>query len=197
MLKFNILNAEKMRKLLITFLCLIFHSICIGQSFNLSDPSQLDSFISLQKSQTEGPELGSKFPEFDYLDLNGATLKSIDLQDKLVVINIWFVGCKGCKQEENNLRKLTQEFSDNEEIVFLSFSMSSPQKIERYYAKNEDFGYQTSSVERKWVESNFSIRTSPTHLVVKDGILVEKITAAIFNPQLLDWFRDRIYYFLE
>ncbi|MDR7128778.1 cytochrome oxidase Cu insertion factor (SCO1/SenC/PrrC family) [Algoriphagus sp. 4150] len=52
-----------------------------------------------------------------------------DLKDKLIILNTWFVGCKGCKEEEENLKQLTEEFKDRKDIVFLSFAMSSPQKI--------------------------------------------------------------------
>lgn len=179
------------------FFFLFIQVISFGQSYNLADKAQFDSYIIQQKSQTEGPELGEKFPEFEYQNLQGKVILSEDLKDKLVVINSWFVGCNGCKQEEENLRKLTQELSDNENIVFLSFAMSSPQKIERYFSKRGDFGYQTASVERKWLESNFKVRLSPTHFIVKNGLLVEKISMPIADQHTFDWYKNRILSFTE
>lgn len=179
------------------FFFLFIQVISFGQSYNLADRAQFDAFIEKYKSQTLGPELGEKFPEYEFRNLQGEVIHSEDLKDKLVVINSWFVGCTGCKQEEENLRKLTQEISDNENIVFLSFAMSSPPKIERYFSKRGDFGYQTASVERKWLESTFLVTVSPTHFIVKDGVLVEKITLPIASEQTFDWYKNRILSFTE
>ncbi|WP_310100089.1 redoxin domain-containing protein [Algoriphagus sp. 4150] len=73
--------------------------------------------------------MGDKFPEFEFVDLEGNKTDYKDLKDKLIILNTWFVGCKGCKEEEENLKQLTEEFKDRKDIVFLSFAMSSPQKI--------------------------------------------------------------------
>ncbi|WP_268035644.1 TlpA family protein disulfide reductase [Algoriphagus sp. PAP.12] len=186
-----------MRYLLLTLSILCFSPLSFAQSHNLADKAQFEAFIEKYKSQTLGPELGEKFPEFEYRNLQGEVIYSDDLTDKLVVINSWFVGCTGCKQEEENLRKLTQELSGDKKIVFLSFAMSSPQRIERYFSKGGDFGYQTATVERKWIESTFLVTVSPTHFIVKDGVLVEKITLPIANEQTLDWYKNRILSFTE
>ena len=126
------------------------------------------------------------------MDLEGNKLEFSELKEKVIVLNTWFVGCTGCKQEEENLKKLTEELKDHKDIVFLSFAMSSPQKIERYFSKNGDFGYKTASVERKCVNENFKIEISPTHYIIKDGILVELISMPIFSPEILYWYKNRI-----
>lgn len=134
---------------------------------------QLEAFVKNQKDQTLGLPIGSNFPEFDYVDLDGTKIENDDLKDNLIVLNTWFVGWTGCKYEEEFLKKLTSDFKDRDDIVFLSFSMSSPKKIERYFSKRGDFGYKTASVSREWVNETFKITLSPTHYIIKDGILVE------------------------
>lgn len=182
-----------MKKLsLILFALLGSYTFCLSQSFNLSNPEGLEAFIDVCRKNTEGIAIGSEFPEFEHVDLAGNVLNNDDLKNKLIVLNTWFVGCTGCKQEEENLEMLTEELKDREDIVFLSFAMSSPQKIERYFSKRGDFGYKTASVDGAWVKENFKIELSPTHYIIKDGILVELISMPIAAPQLLDWYKNRI-----
>ncbi len=177
---------------LVLFALLGSYTFSMSQSNTLSNPEVLESTVENARKVTLGLPIGSKFPEFDYVDLAGNRIEYSELRDKLIVLNTWFVGCTGCKQEEENLKKLTEELKDREDIVFLSFAMSSPQKIERYFSKRGDFGYKTASVDRKWVNENFNIELSPTHYIIKEGILVELISIPIYSPQLLDWYKNRI-----
>ena len=182
-----------MKKLsLILFSLLASYSSSMSQGFNLSKPEEFENFINFERERTLGLPIGSEFPEFDYIDLDGNKLEYTDIKDKLIVLNSWFVGCSGCKQEEEYLKKLTEDFKDRNNIVFLSFAMSTPQKIERYFSKRGDFGYKTASVDKKWVSENFKIELSPTHYIIKDGILVELISIPIFSSELLDWYKNRI-----
>lgn len=187
-----------MKKLtLVIFTLLTSASFSMSQGYNPAVPSEFEAFVKINKDQSLGLPIGSNFPEFDYIDLDGTKFEYADLKDKLIVLNTWFVGCTGCKQEEEFLKELTSDFKDRDDIIFLSFAMSSPQKIERYYSKRGDFGYKTASVERKWVIENFKIQLSPTHYIIKDGILVELISMPIATSQLLDWYKNRITSFLD
>lgn len=53
---------------------------------------QLEAFVKNQKDQTLGLPIGSNFPEFDYVDLDGTKIENDDLKDNLIVLNTWFVG---------------------------------------------------------------------------------------------------------
>ncbi|WP_339876167.1 TlpA disulfide reductase family protein [uncultured Algoriphagus sp.] len=182
-----------MKKLsLIIFALLGSYTYSMSQTNNLSKPGGLEDIFTNARERTLGLPVGTEFPDFEYIDLNGNKLEYSDLKEKLIVLNTWFVGCKGCKEEEENLKKLTQEFKDRDDIVFLSFAMSSPQKIERYFSKWGDFGYKTASVDKKWVNEKLKINSSPTHYIIKDGILVEQITISLSHYLLADWYKNRI-----
>jgi hypothetical protein len=70
--------------------------------------------------------------------------------------------------------------------------MSKEQKVQKHFEKNGSFGYETALMERKEVEEKYGVYTSPTHFIVKDGILVEKFTMPIAFDELLNWFEKRI-----
>lgn len=177
---------------LLFFFWIISFSVSYSQEYNLANPSELKEYIEVVKKSTEGPEIGSRFPDLTAFEFDGKKLSYEDLQEKLIVVNIWYVGCTGCKQEEPFLKKLTDEFSTTENVIFLNFSMSSPKKNERYFSKRGDFGYQTASVERSWVKEKLNITLSPTHFPIKNGVLEEKISLALAQPESLNWFKSRI-----
>lgn len=187
----------KSKAILFFLLSLFSLNITKAQGWDLANPESLEEFVQYYKSLTEGPRIGSEFPDISNFEFDGKKFSSEYLKDKLVIINIWFVGCTGCKQEEPFLKKLTEEFAENEEVLFLSLAMSSTQKVERYFSKKGSFGYQTASVDRKWVKENMNIITSPTHFIVKKGVLKEKITLPLAQKEIISWYKERISYYLN
>ncbi|MCH7398766.1 redoxin domain-containing protein [Belliella sp. DSM 107340] len=153
-------------------------------------------FSSAQKIKIEdqGPEVGSMFPDFEYETLDGEKVALGSYSDKVVVINTWFVGCSGCKVEEPYLAKLTEEYKDNDSVVFIALAMSSPNKIQRYLERNGDYGYLQVSVPRKEILEKYRVVISPSHFIVKDGVLVAKYIGSPMVPHYsnLELFREEI-----
>ncbi|WP_373496157.1 peroxiredoxin family protein [Aquiflexum sp.] len=142
----------------------------------------------------QGPEIEEVFPDFDYVTLAGNQVSLSSFSDKVVVINVWFVGCTGCKQEEPTLKKITDKYKDRDDVVFLAFAMSNPNKIEKYLQKNGDYGYQQISLTRQEVKEKFGVIISPSHFVIKDGILLSKFIGTPLIPYTsgLDLFQEGI-----
>lgn len=153
----------------------------------------LNSFGQILGIEPQGPPDNSTFPQFDYVTIDGDSINSENLADKIVIVNIWFVGCTGCKQEEPYLRKVTQHYQDDEDIVFLGFCMTKPDRIKRYLERNGEIGYKNISMNRDEVEKKYSVRLSPTHFLIKNGVLMAKLTGPI-TPELktLEWFEKEI-----
>lgn len=153
----------------------------------------LKLFSQHQGLEAQGPPDNSVFPLFDYVTIDGDSISSDDLSDKLLVINIWFVGCTGCKQEEPYLKSITEHYEGAQDIVFLGFCMSKPDKIRRYLERNGEIGYSNISLDRKEVNEKYGVEMSPTHFLIKNGILMAKYTGPI-TPQInsLKWFQDEI-----
>lgn len=171
-----VLNTKKPLMLFALFLLVNYYTF--GQNFGF---------------ESQGPPDNSTFPQFDYVTIDGDSISSKDLADKIVIVNIWFVGCSGCKQEEPYLRKVTELYQNDEDIVFLGFCMTKPERIKRYLEKNGEIGYTNISLGREEVKEKYGVVLSPTHFLIKNGILMAKLTAPII-PELktLDWFEDEI-----
>lgn len=142
----------------------------------------------------QGPEVGGIFPDFEYETLEGEKVDLASLSDKVIVINTWFVGCSGCKAEEPYLTKLTEQYKDNPNVVFLAFAMSSPNKIQRYLEKNGDYGYQQVSLSRKEMLDKYTVVISPSHFIIKDGVLIAKYIGSPMIPNYsnLELFKEEI-----
>jgi thiol-disulfide isomerase/thioredoxin len=143
----------------------------------------------------QGIPLGDVFPVLELTDIEG---KSLDFDpEKIYVVNFWFVGCTGCKQEEPFLKQLSGNFHGNEKVEFIGLCMSKESKIERYFLKREQFGFRTFSIGRKEVQENYNVRMSPSHMIVQNGKVAENITIPIADHVTLKWYKDRIQALLD
>ncbi|WP_157198624.1 TlpA family protein disulfide reductase [Mariniradius saccharolyticus] len=142
--------------------------------------------------RTQGPKVGNVFPFGFEKTIEGEQIENTALSNKTVLVKIWFVGCTGCVQEELFLKDVRDSFSGNPEVLFLGICMSSPEKAMRYIKKKSDFGYKTVHLNRKEVEMKYGVVTSPTHFIVKDGIVAEKFTLPVFNKEIANWLTNRI-----
>jgi len=177
-------------KMVLVFTIFFSVSICMAQT-NSEQPSGFP--IEMENVlRNQGPAIGSEFPLVNYLSMDWQVIPVESLKNKTLVINIWYVGCKGCKQEEPFLSKLSDSFKENDDILFLSFSMSHEDKTRKYFEKNGDFGYQTMLMKRDEVENKFNVVTSPTHFVIKNGILIEKFTYPVEQESIFNWYKQRI-----
>ncbi len=159
---------------------------------NFNDNSNLDKIevdakmlISSSRNVT-GKHIGEDFPVSHFVDINGNSIDFKKLKNKIVVINFWFVGCKGCRKEEPLLKKLTENYKDNEDVVFISFCNSKEASIKKYISKHGDFGYQIIELAgRHELKKIFGIREVPTHYIVYNGIIIENFSIPIFNNQMM------------
>lgn len=132
--------------------------------------------------EDQGPQVGGEFPDFLYETLDGVEFDFSSIKGEVVVINIWFVGCTGCKQEEPYLKEVAQKYKHRGDVIFLGFAMSSPSKIRKYLDKNGDYGFHQISLTRKEVKEKFNVVISPSHFIIKDGKLLSKFIGAPLVP---------------
>jgi peroxiredoxin len=140
-----------------------------------------------------GVKLGEELRPFKLVDIEGDSISSSDFNHKLLVLNFWFVGCTGCKQEEPNLLRLTEELK-NENIGFISICNSSNARAKMYTNRKGDFGYNVISIKsRDELERIFKlVNPFPTHMIIKNGIVKEYFNFALTTDDEINWFKERI-----
>ena len=73
--------------------------------------------LKLKTAIDETVEIGSKFPEFKAVDIDGKEWSTADVAGKPMVLNLWFTGCGPCRSEMPELSQWKNEMPD---IMFFS-----------------------------------------------------------------------------
>lgn len=107
---------------------------------------------------------GEDVANFSATDINGNKYKLKDLKGKIVVLNFWFIDCKPCRLEILELNKLTQDYKDSSNIVFLAFALDSKNELKRFL-KNNPFNYNIVD-NGKEIAALYNITAYPTHAVI-------------------------------
>lgn len=127
------------------------------------------------------PAIGSKFPSFAFVDINGDSVTSEMLEGKIALLNFTFVGCSGCKMEQFTLEKITKMYENRDDIVFINFINSAAWRIKWYLNKFGEKGYISIPIDKETYKEYFHIVTAPTHMFLVDGIVKENISAPLWS----------------
>ena len=87
-------------------------------------------------------KLVGKFPapQIKLTAIDGKEVNTQDFRGKIVVYNLWFVGCPPCVEEIPKLNEIVDEYQ-GKDVVFLGLSSSSKNDIENF-TKKYPFKYQ-------------------------------------------------------
>ena len=104
-----------------------------AQTFQSSfDPRS--SKVEQQFDQLRKCVIGLKFPSFKATTFDNRTYTQDDLKGKVVLINLWFIGCPPCVAEMPMFNELQNEFS-RKDFVILSFGLDDHKSIEEFIQK--------------------------------------------------------------
>ena len=182
---------------LFTFLLLISFFPLLGQnSVSLSYSTEEEHAQEWVKATTNwtGLPVGSPFPSKTFTTLDGKEFSIPGAGKKLYVVHFWFVGCGSFLAEEENLKKLREEFKDKEDIAFISFSSSPKEDLQKYFKEKGNFGYEVISMgSKKDTEDIFKVAASTTHMLVNDkGEIIENFTTSINFDEIYDVYKTKI-----
>jgi peroxiredoxin len=122
-------------------------------------------------------------PPMKLTAIDGKTVNTQELRGKIIVYNLWFVGCPPCMEEIPKLNELVDEFQ-GKDVVFLGMSSSSKNDIDGFIKKNP-FKYQLVPNSAAMMLGSFGEAASdgslkigfPMHIVVnREGLIVVKTT---------------------
>ena len=138
-------------------------------------PSWLDSSM--------WEEVNKKAPEYNLVTLEGDTIRSSDLDGKVVVMDFWATWCKPCKIQFPIVEQLYKEYKGNESVVFLVINplkgKETAEKAARYIAdSNHDLPF-VNDVKSLTYE-NLNVRALP-HIVIIDSQGTIRFTHTGFN----------------
>lgn len=114
-------------------------------------------------------KLGTDFPDFDVLDLNGNRLTKQDLKGKVIALNFWFVGCGPCEMERPELNALAQLYESNENVVFISFAKNNEEQLRTFLA-DHPFKFKPVPTDKDEIKTKFEVDSYPVTVIIdKEG----------------------------
>lgn len=118
-----------------------------------------------EKKITKTNKLGTDFPEFDLLDVNGNRLTRTELKGKVLVLNFWFIGCSPCEMERPSLNDLTKVYADNKDVVFISFAKNDKEQLTKFLAENPIL-YNVVPTDKDFIKTKFEINEYPVNIIL-------------------------------
>lgn len=114
--------------------------------------------------------------------MNGDRVELAALKGKVVVLNLWFVGCPSCMEEIKQLNQLVGEYQGKSDVVFLGLAATPKQDLQKFLVKNP-FNYTIIPNAQMIILSKFGTPDKngeinvpfPMHYVIdRDGTIALK-----------------------
>ena len=139
---------------------------------------------------------GKPLPDFVFKDILGNTYTPEDIKGKVVVINLWFMGCAPCIEEMPELNKLVKEYENNDAVLFLALALDEKSPRLDTFLETHVFNYNIVPGAQDYVVKKLPPTPFPTHIVLDRNSNVV-FTLAGYTPQVGKIIKSSISSFLE
>lgn len=119
----------------------------------------------------ESIKVGDTAPEFTLKDLQGNSLRLSSLRGKKILLNIWWLECKRCKDEMPLLQEIHRKWSPKG-LVVLAASPYDIDNVIRAYAQNNKLTFTMLVDPDKKLDRAYSVSGFPTTFFIDgDGVV--------------------------
>lgn len=154
-------------------------------------------YLGTEKQRKIAEEFGSNLydpyansiaVDFTYPDIDGKDVSLSDFVGKVVVVDVWATWCAPCKAEIPHLKKLEEEFADNDGVVFIGVSVDERKNYEKWrnMVRDEKLpGTHLFADGGRKIRNDYKIKGIPRFLVfAKDGSIVSAQAPRPSSPDL-------------
>lgn len=114
---------------------------------------------------------GTAFPKFSFKDLDGNLVTNESMKGKIIVIKCWYIHCTPCIREFPQVNKLTEEYKDRKDIVFMSLAEDSAEQLKTFLAR-KPLLYSVIPDMKEYMNNALQLNSFPTHFIInKEGII--------------------------
>lgn len=117
---------------------------------------------------------GTRLPHFDAEDEFGNIYNADNLKGKVVVINLWYMGCSWCLFEIPELNDVVDDFADKP-VEFLALGRDNLERIHAFLRKrNMEFKYRLIKPTKTIFDfgDNYVLAGWPGHIIINpDGVI--------------------------
>jgi len=119
---------------------------------------------------------GKQLPAFEFTDLNGNVYNKESIKGKTLVLKCWFINCVPCVKEMPALNQMVKQYSNRNDLLFVSLALDSPDKLKAFLTKTK-FDYAVVGDQEDYLARKLKINGYPTHLVVDgDGKILKVVS---------------------
>lgn len=140
-------------------------------------------------------DIGQPFPPFEAEDIRGTRFSSVQVQNKIVIVNFWATWCAPCIEEIPSLMKLINEFKGQIVLVGISADYSM-EEIETF--KKSFPGLDNENIVLIWDKDKSLMKRYNIAKLPESFILDKRLTLIKKISGTINWFNDNsISYFKE
>jgi len=117
---------------------------------------------------------GTVFPKFSFKDLNGNLVTNESMKGKIIVIKCWYIHCTPCIREFPQVNKLTEEYKDRKDILFISLAEDSAAQLKTFLAR-KPLSYSVIPDMKVYMNEALQLNSFPTHFILNKEVLIAKV----------------------
>jgi len=117
---------------------------------------------------------GTAFPNFSFKDLNGNLVSNESMKGKIIVIKCWYIHCTPCIREFPQVNKLTEEYKERKDILFISLAEDSPEQLKAFLAR-KPLSYAVIPDMKIYMNEKLDLNAFPTHFILNKEGLIAKV----------------------
>ncbi|WP_456314469.1 TlpA family protein disulfide reductase [Pseudomonas shirazensis] len=117
---------------------------------------------------------GTAFPKFSFKDLNGNMVSNESMKGKIIVIKCWYIHCTPCIREFPQVNKLTEEYKERKDILFISLAEDSPEQLKAFLAR-KPLSYAVIPDMKIYMNEKLDLNAFPTHFILNKEGLISKV----------------------
>ena len=96
-----------------------------GERFLVNALAEDGTSITLIKTALRVPKLGEQLPEFSLKTLDGQTIESKNLRNKIYLLDFWATWCKPCVEKFDLVKQLAAEFKADVSVIAINVDEES------------------------------------------------------------------------
>lgn len=117
---------------------------------------------------------GTAFPPFSFKDLDGNPVTNESMKGKIIVIKCWYIHCTPCIREFPQVNKLTEEYKDRKDIVFMSLAEDSAEQLKTFLVR-KPLSYSVIPDMKVYMNEALQLNSFPTHFILNKEGLISKV----------------------
>jgi len=118
--------------------------------------------------------MGSKFPDYKLIDLEGKNITSQNTKGKHVVFSTWYMKDENCVNEFPELNELIKSYPNQDSLVFISLTFDKKLRLQEFLKKNP-LNSKIISVSMAFIEDTLNLKQYPSHAIVDKNGNIERI----------------------